>query len=586
MTRSLSLSHLFCLLYLLPAHLLLTQPILVQPADAQNHMVYESGGELIPGYAVYDVGFYDLDLKINPADSSIEGSVTTHATIVHPTDHIVLDLDPRFSIHSIRLLQGGEGSDRGEVSESRQDEELEFDRPGSDKHTRVMFSETKQPGEKVEVEIRYSGKPLIAANPPWDGGFVWERTAEGEPWIGVAVQTVGAWTWWPNKDHPSDKADSLSLTFTLPEGLTVASNGVFRNTTVREEGWRSWHWFSSYPINNYNVTLNAAPYEVISDSYESVTGEKMEILFWVLPEAVERGMELFPQFARQLRFLEELIGPYPFRGDKYGVAHAPYLGMEHQTLIAYGASFENNNLYGVDIGFDDLHQHELSHEWWGNLVTAWDWKDFWIHEGFGTYMQALYAEYLGGEGPYNELMAYFRRQIRSLKEVAPRKSQTTVDVSGSGRGGDIYYKGAWFLHTLRYLMGDEPFFTLLRRFAYPDGSVASGKDDAGRFVTTDDFLTLASEVHGESVEWLFEHYLRQAELPVLVAQREESTLSLHWETVGVKSFPMPVELNLDGKRQVVTPGREGVSVEVSDNVQVELDPDRRILMEVIQEGSN
>jgi len=181
---------------------------------------------------------------------------------------------------------------------------------------------------------------------------------------------IGADVWWPNKDHVSDKPDSMTIRITVPEPLVVASNGRLEQVEEHGDGTRTYHWFVSTPISNYNVALNIAPYVVIQEEYESVTGETFPVMFYVLPESLEDGRALMPEILAHLRWFEETLGPYPFRADKYGVAQTPYLGMEHQSIIAYGANFDNGAMTGgVDWGFDALHHHELSHEWWGNLVT-------------------------------------------------------------------------------------------------------------------------------------------------------------------------------------------------------------------------
>ncbi len=551
--------------------LLLSIPLLfsvLHELHAQSSVVYESGGTLISEQAAFNVHFYDLDLTVNPADSSVGGSVGVHFDMVHPSNVIALDLDPRLQLRDVLWIEEG-------VEKS-----LQVERSDTSKTFFVTFPETLQPGRKSAVEVHYHGKPRVGENPPWDGGMVWARTPSGEPWVGVAVQTIGAWTWWPNKDHPTDKADSVAINLTMPDNLVVASNGRDRGVSEAGAGWKTWHWFVSNPISNYNVTLNAAPYETITDTYTSVTGEEVDLIFWILPEYREQGEWLFPQFEKQLRFLEGIVGPYPFRADKYGVAHAPYLGMEHQTLIAYGASFENDNLFGLNAGYDDLHQHELAHEWWGNLVSAWDWRDFWIHEGIGTYMQPLYAEYLAGGEAYREMMELFRNRISSRREVAPRQNMSSLEITQGGRGGDVYYKGAWFMHTLRYVIGDDHFFKVLRRFAYPTEEmekVTSGEQV--RFATTDDLLHLAERITGMELEWLFEIYLRQPHLPKLQMNRSGHLVELEWRVPEGYDFPMPVELMINGEGVTLMPENGRISVEVPESAAVEVDPHNWILKE-------
>ncbi|MEX2456244.1 MAG: M1 family metallopeptidase [Balneolaceae bacterium] len=535
---------------------------------AQDSLVYESGGVLSPEQASFNVHFYDLDVKVDPTDKTVGGTVGIYFDVVNPTNVIELALDPRLEIESISKI-------------GDEDENLKFTRKDSSKQVLVYFPQTLQPGEKSAVLVTYDGQPREAENPPWDGGLVWDKTPSGEPWVGVATQTIGAWTWWPNKDHPSDKADSVSINLTMPDDLTVASNGRSKGTTDLEDGWKTWHWFVSTPINNYNITINAAPYETISETYTSIAGDEMDITFWVLPEFMEEGEKLFPQFAEQIEFLENILGPYPFRADKYGVAHAPYLGMEHQTLIAYGANFENDNLFGLNAEFDDLHQHELAHEWWGNHITAWDWRDFWIHEGFGTYMQALYAEHLSGKEAYHEMIELFKNRISSQNATAPRESQSSLEITDGGRGGDVYYKGAAFLHTLRFYIGDDAFFESLRRFSYPDPEMESVTDGSqNRFATTDDFLNMVESITNQDLDWLFEVYLRQAELPKLDVLRRGDVIRMQWSTQGETAFPMPIELKIGDERINVVPENGVISIEIGPEVDVEIDPDGLILMDI------
>lgn len=556
--------------------------------QAQNSLVFESGGELTPELSAFNVHYYDLNLKVNPADSTVGGSVEVHFKTVHPTDRIELALDPRLTIHDIiRTIYPDQVASATEtrvfesLPESSEYESLSFQRSDSTHKFHVHFKETLQPGSREVIRINYSGKPRVAPRPPWNGGMVWSRTPSDAPWIGVAVQTTGSWVWWPNKDHPSDRPDSVAVNITMPEDLVVASNGRLRSISIEEVNWKTWHWFVSTPISNYNITLNAAPYETITDSYTSTAGDEIEIIFWILPEFLKQGKELFPQFAEQIRHMEEIAGPYPFRADKYGVAHSPYLGMEHQSIIAYGANFSNDNLFGPPVGFDDLHHHELAHEWFGNLVTAYDWRDFWIHEGFGTYMGALYAEHLGGMESYRLLIDLFRQRIspNATMEVAPRKSMSSLDITQGNRGGDVYYKGAMFLHTLRYLIGDENFFLTLRRFAYPAPEMEKVTDGSHmRFATTDDFLNLTEQITGMNLEWLFEVYLRQPALPKLHFKRLEGLMTLQWEVPDGISFPMPIQIRIGGDLVTFSPNSEGlIAIEVSDETDVEIDPNGWIL---------
>ena len=523
-----------------------------------------SGGPLMPEQAAYDVTFYELDLDVRPDVRAIDGALVVHARIVQPVEHLVLDLDTALTVSDVRLRREGATD---VLPYARREGKLWCDLGGM-----------RQPGESVVVEVAYGGRPRVAPNPPWVGGFTWAETEGGQPWIATTVQVDGADLWWPTKDHPSDEPDSVALHVTVPPPLVVASNGRLREVEEEADGRRTYRWFVSTPINNYNVALNIAPYETIEGVYESVVGDTIPVTFWVLPEAYEKGQELFPQFMEHLRFYESLLGPYPFRADKYGVAHTPHLGMEHQTIIAYGHDFTDNAY-----GFDYLHHHELGHEWWGNLVSAADWQDFWIHEGFCTYMQALYAERLGGEAAYHRYLAGQRGGIRNRQPVAPREPRTTTQMyftppDYTESDGDIYYKGAWVLHTLRYLIGDEAFFQTLRRMAYPDPAMERVTDGRqARFATTDDVRRIAERTSGRELGWFFEVYLRQPALPRLVAEQAENALQLRWHLPeGLPNdldFPMPVDVQIDGERRRVEVTREGVAVSLPrPEADVTVDP--------------
>lgn len=491
-----------------------------------------SGGPLMPEQAAYDVKSYDLSLAVNPAEQSINGALVVEALIVHPVAWLVLDLDAPLSVRA--------------VMDAAQSKPLEFER--REGKIWIALPATKQPGETVRVRVEYGGKPRVAPRPPWVGGFVWAKTAAGEPWVAVACQADGADLWWPCKDHPSDEPERMALHITVPQPLVVAANGKLQSVVKNKDNTQTFNWLISNPINNYNVSLNIAPYKTVEGQFRSVAGENVPVFFYALPENYEKAQVLFTQFLDHLAFLESHLGPYPFRSDKIGVAETPYLGMEHQTITAYGNGYRNNAF-----GFDWLLFHEIGHEWWGNLVTASDWRDMWIHEGFQSYMDALYTGHLKGEAAYNQHMANQRRGIRNYQAVAPRESRTTTQIYFQApeyinSDGDIYNKGAWILHTLRYLIGDKAFSTSLRRMAYPDPRMEKLRDGRQcRFVTTDDFRRIAEEASGMKLDWFFEVYLRQPRLPRLVTETRGNNLVLRWETPDGLPFPMPVEVEQNGK---------------------------------------
>jgi aminopeptidase N len=538
---------------------------LAHPLIAQSDP-YDSGGPLMPEQAAYDVSYYDLELRVNPADSTIQGVATITTQVVAPIDQLVLDLDPRLAIQKVEAAGPGESTSLG------------FERRGG--KVWISLPTKRKRGDSLAVRIAYGGRPRVAPRPPWDGGFTWARTSSGAPWIATSCFGEGADVWRPVKDHPSDEPDSTRLHVSVPEPLVVASNGRLEGVD-RTTGARTYHWFVSTPINNYNVALNIAPYETLETSLKSVAGETFPVIFWVLPEHVAEGRRFLPEILDQLRFYERTLGPYPFRADKYGVAETPFLGMEHQTIIAYGAGFDRGAMTGgVDWGFDALHQHELSHEWWGNLVTNADFKDLWLHEGFGTYMQPLYLETLQGRRAYHAYLNSMLGGLENRMAVAPRESKTADQIYATR---DIYTKGAWVLHTLRYLIGDEAFRTALRRMAYPRPELEAITDGRQtRFASTEDFLQIAEDVSGMELDWFFEVYLRRPELPELLVTRTRDGLALRWNVPGALPFPMPVPVTIGKRVRRVEMPNGSATLQLDSGADVVVDPDNWVLKQVGQ----
>ena len=344
---------------------------------AQDPLGNTSGGALLDEQAAFDVLHYDLALDVDPDAQAISGTLIMTARVVAPAREIVLHLDQSLEVSGV---SGGVAA----ATDAAPEERAADLRTAKFRHEDGLIwidsaSFAAERGATFRVAVDYGGKPRVAQRPPWEGGFTWETTESGAHWIATSCQGEGADLWWPCKDHPSDKPDAFDLSFTVPEGLVVATNGRHLES-VTEKGRTTSRWRVTTPIANYTVALNVAPYVELTRTMQSVAGDEIPIHFWVLPENEEKGKAFLDEIVDHLRFFEETCGPYPFRGDKYGVVETPHLGMEHQSIIAYG------NRYNGDPNFDYdwQHHHELAHEWWANLVTARDWADFWIHEGIGT----------------------------------------------------------------------------------------------------------------------------------------------------------------------------------------------------------
>lgn len=511
-----------------------------------------SGGTLRSEQACFDVQHVRLELDVNPLTKRIAGAMTLTAKSVFRSDVIELDLDFPLEVESVEL--------DGEPIEHER-------RPAS---LVVPLPKDVVPGDTFGLRVAYAGVPREAIRAPWDGGFTWGTTPDGQPWITTTCQGEGGDLWWPCKDHPSDKPDSFELAIRVPKGLVCASNGVLVKTEDTASH-STFHWRVVNPISNYNIALNIGPFEVSRDTYRSIGGEELPIEFYHLPRSGEQARALLPEVKDHLAFFERFFGPYPFRNEKYGIVETPHLGMEHQTIIAYGYGFKRDR----NFDYDWLHHHELSHEWWGNLVTCRDWKDMWIHEGFGTYAQALYVETKHGAEGYQKQIREHMRSAANHNPIAPRNATNSKDIyfGKSGKSSnDIYYKGSAVIHSLRFVVGDEPFFQSLLEFCYPTEERRAATDGSQvRFVDTDEYIGLIERLSDRDLDWFFDVYAREASLPKLEVRQSDERVELRWEASG--PFPMPVPLRVDGRDVRVECPKGRGSLRVPKGAMVELDPD-------------
>ena len=274
----------------------------------------------------------------------------------------------------------------------------------------------------------------------------------------------------------------------------------------------------------------------------------MPIVFYVLPEDFARGRRLSPSRKNTSPFTKSISARFPSARKRSASSRRLISGWSIRPRSRTATSSNT-----APDGTDWLLLHEFGHEYWANLVTASDWRDFWIHEGFQSFMDTLYQEDLHGQDAYLTGMEVRRKRIRNMQPVAPREAKIAYQVYMAEpdyvkSDGDIYDKGALVLNTLRYLIGDKAFFRALRRMAYPTKEMETYTDGRQeRLVNTDDFLTIAEEESGMKLDWFFELYLRQPKLPRLVTETSGNTLNFRWETPNNMPFPMPIDVEVNGK---------------------------------------
>lgn len=479
-------------------------------------------GKLTRLRTCYDVYFYDLHLKIDTATHSISGyNIITYKNV---TGYSTMQVDLFSNMIIDSILHGNS--------------KLTYTRDGN--AVFIKFNSIQQKNKKDSIRFYYHGKPQIAKNPPWDGGFVWSHDSLGKPWIDVACEGTGASLWWPCKDHLSDKPDSMRMSFDIPNGLMCVSNGRLRSTQNLNSGCTRFTWFVSSPIINYDVTLNIADYAHISDYYLNSNKDTLTLDYYVLRYNENKARIHFAQVKPMLACYEKFFGKYPFYKDGYKLVETTYWGMEHQSCVAYGNQYHNN-----PFGFDFIIIHESAHEWWGNSVSCSDPADMWIHEAFATYAEALYVECTQN---YSTAVKYLHSQEKRISNKYPIIGPYNVNFQGTENDDDMYFKGTWMLQTFRHVVNnDSLFFSILqgiqKKFYHSN-------------TNTDKLIAYINKLTGKNYTPFFNQYLRHSSPPVFEYKLKDdingTLLTYRWDSV-VKGFKMPILVHYSGPDDTILP---------------------------------
>jgi len=508
---------------------------LVNPVEAR--LVFEKADSLRGTYGPYrennDLLSYDLNIKVDVEEKFLSGWNTIRFRMLEDGNRMQLDLFENMNVDSILL---------GET-------ELAFSREFN--AVFVDFPMTLMEGDEYSIDFHYSGHPVETGR---FGGFTFAQDSLGNPWIFTACQGIGASLWWPNKDQQPDEVQEMNINVTVPSELVDVSNGRLMEVRELGDGTTEYRWKVHYPINNYSVSVNIGNYTRFSDSLGALTLD-----YYALPYHVSEAREQFAQAKPMLQCFSDRFGEYPFIEDGYKLVEVPYAGMEHQSAVTYGNLFQNGYLgrdwTGVDIStrFDFIIVHESTHEWFGNSVTANDVSDAWIHEGWGTYAEAVYVECMWG---YDDAMTYVNGYKDKVGNRAPIIGPTGVNHWPTQ---DQYFKGALFMNTLRHVVDDDAaWWALVREYA-------------GFFqyqnIWTTDVINFFNTRLEKDFRPIFQQYLYYPSLPVLQVRFEGDTVSYRWRA-DVEDFDMPVKIRANGTVHTIHPTSEWQS-ETLDGARAE-----------------
>ena len=473
-----------------------------------------------PYRANNDLLYYHLDIRVNPDEKFISGKNTIRFKMLQDGQRIQLDLTDALNVDKILL-----GSTP-----------LKYERDSG--AVFIDFPETLRAGKIYSIDFYYSGHPVESGR---FGSMTFKTDESGHPWINTACEELGASTWWPNKDQWRDEVRNMEISVAIPNGLVDASNGKFMGTRDLGDGYTQWNWFVHYPINNYDVSLNIGNYQHWSDRFGDVPMD-----FYALPEDLDKAKKQFVQAKDMLKAFQHYFGEYPFKKDGYKLIQVPYSGMEHQSAVTYGNHFANGYLerdwtgVGISPRFDFIIIHESGHEWFGNAVSAADRSDMWIHEGWTTYLECLFVEYMWGKADGLKYTNAYKEKVKNEKPIIAERGVNATPPQ------DEYFKSALFLNTLRSIVNnDAKWWKLIRgfyqRFKYQN-------------IMTEDVIAYFNQHTGMNLTPIFDQYLRQTAIPTLELKFDDAGGAVSYRWVAAEAaFAMPVLVGDKDHWQMIHP---------------------------------
>mgnify|MGYP003634934233 FL=1 len=540
--------------------------LLLVQATAQNHdfelcKIMESeakkGNRLynlksVPQTAFYDVNYYRLELIVqNPTQRFIEGKVTSYFTALDSgLNQIVFDLSQQLVVDSV----------------SYQNNSVPFNRSISNAVS-IQLPNGLQKNQLDSITIFYRGIPTLGNG---FGSFVTQANTLGDTTLWTLSEPYGALDWWPCKNSLTDKADSVEIIVATPLKYKVATNGLLMNIDTISTFVR-YHWKTTYPIATYLVAIAISEYDFYEEQIPLGKDSLLMQHFLFKNESLSLSSNGIAGF---LHFFDSLFGEYPFIKEKYG--HASFTlgagaGMEHQTMSFMGG-------YG-----GELKAHELAHQWFGNKITCGSWKDLWLNEGFATYLTALTYEFGAVHDPF-----YYQIYLNGLKGNALNYRNGSVYRTDTTNvrnlfNGQVYSKGAYSLHMLRWLIGDSAFFSGVRNYIN-DSSLVYG------FAYTEDLKQHFENSSNQNLDEFFDDWIFGKGYPMYnISWSQNSsnfqlTIDQTPSDTSVSFFNIPLPFRLSGASFdttiIVNPTFSGqvFNLLIPQNIQqVEFDPENWIL---------
>lgn len=418
------------------------------------------------GNGGYDVLHYDLHIDVASAEDAAIGGMRSTAviTMVATKDLETFNLDLSFlNVDDVRV----------------DDKPVNFVRDGNE--LAITPNTMITDGEEVDVTIDYSGIPGALDDP----GEIFPQGWQVEDWGSYVVsEPIGASNWFPNNNHPGDKA-TFTISVTVPKGQVVAASGTLLDrtqSTVFGIEAETFVYDMPEPMATYLASVVVGDFVI-----DTTDGPNGVTIRNVLP--TDRAAELRPMINRtsapMLELFHDKFGPYPF--NEYGIVTIPeFLGyaLENQTLSIFGLGIMlNDSLYS-----ETIIAHELAHQWFGDAISPRQWEDIWLNEGFATWAGAYWSEQVGIDD--FEGMFEHNRDIGLGPLV--RTSPNTLFATS------VYVRGGLALEALRRTVGDDAFFAFVQDWVVTySGGTAS----------TADFLNMVDKHFGEDEQQLMKAWI-------------------------------------------------------------------------------